>query len=62
MRRQAERTIPDDDGTIRDLYETAIAELPLRSLATMGRGMTPATLDRLIDALNGHWIRAILGR
>ena len=63
IRRQMGRMVPaDDDGTMRALMDNVIVGLPLRGMAAMGGGMTPATLDRIIAALNGHWGRAIRGR
>ena len=63
MRRQMDRMIPgDDDGSLRELMESVVASMPLRGLAGMGPGLTPAMLDRIIAALNGQWIRAIRGK
>jgi hypothetical protein len=63
MRRQMDRMIPgDDDGSLRELMESVVASMPLRGLAGMAPGLTPAMLDRIIAALNGQWLRAIRGK
>ena len=63
MRRQMDKMIPDDDdGSLRELMEDVVVSIPLRGLAAMGPGLTPSMLDRIVAALNGHWIRAIRGK
>jgi beta-glucosidase len=63
MRRRMEKMIPaDDDGSLREIMENVVFGMPLRGLAAMGPGLTPAMLDRIIAALNGQWIRAIRGK
>jgi beta-glucosidase len=63
IRRLMNRVVPaGEDGTQQEIIAGVVAGLPLRALATMGKGISTSTLDRLIAALNGNWIRAIRGR
>ena len=60
MRRPMDRMVPaDDDGTMREMLDAMVTGLPLRGLATLGRGLTPALLDRVIALLNHEWRPAL---
>jgi beta-glucosidase len=63
IRRRMKALVPAGEaGTTQDIVDGVIVGLPLRALATMGKGISTKTLDRLIAVLNWRFIRAIRGR
>jgi hypothetical protein len=60
MRWGIQRKLTDNEtGSLDDLVEAVLAELPLRSIATMSPSLGFAGLDRMIASLNND-LRGVL--